>query len=260
MGATPPRYTKYRFHGRSGGIIDPRVEPVPHTLLVLGHTASIPPWSDPNIHLHQDSEEFYFLMQGELHLYVAGMRLTLQPRELLMVRPGIPHAVIGGQGRIEYFGFRAPSPPDKQMVSEVPAYVPDAGGLDRERKGGWGCRIPLTATENQNCWLLGWGAVKQQSRHLILAYLNFPTHEQANAGIGTRLRMHYHREAWEYYVAFKGQKVLQIEDELIPVNAGEIVEVPPQVRHSVHSRKAPYEGFTIRVPITGESDKVEDPV
>lgn len=254
------RYTKYLFHGRSGGIVDQRVEPVPHNFLVLGHTASIPPWSDPNLHIHQHSEEFYLLLHGELEFYIAGARLTLQPHELLFVLPGVPHAVIGGRGRIEHFGFRAPSGNDKQVVSEIPVWIPSVDESDRELRREWGCRIALSSPENQNCWLVGWGAVKQQSKHLILAYLNFPTQEQANAGIGTRLRMHYHREAWEYYVALQGRKVLQIEDALVNVDAGEILGVPPRVRHNVHRRDAPYEGFTIRVPITGENDKVEDSI
>lgn len=259
MGSTliPPRYKRYLFHGRTGGIVDERVEPVSHGLLVLGHTASIPCWSDSHIHFHQHSEEFYLLLQGELHIYVASTCFTLHPRELLMVMPGVHHAVIGGQGRIEHFGFRAPSLSDKQIVGEIPQQVPDANESARERSEEWGCQLPLMAAENQNRWLIGWGRVKQRSSHLILAYLNFPTHEQANAGIGTRLRMHYHREAWEYYVALQGRKILQIEDELVAVNAGEILEVPPRVRHNVHSREAPYEGFTIRVPLTDDGDKVE---
>ena len=120
------------FTGRSGGIVDQRVEPVPHSLLVLGHTSSIPPWSDPNIHIHQHSEEFYLLLHGELEFYIAGARLTLQPHELLVVLPGVPHAVIGGRGRIEHFGIRAPSVNDKQVVSEIPVWIPSVDESDRE--------------------------------------------------------------------------------------------------------------------------------
>ena len=177
-----------------------------------------------------------------------------------MVLPHVPHAVLGGRGTIEHFGLRAPFLTGKKVVSELPAERPALDHTDRELQADWGCRIPLTAPENQNCWLLGWGAAKFPSRHLIFAYLNFPTHAAANAGIGTRLCMHYHRESWEYYVAFRGRKVLQIEEELVNVEAGEIVEIPPMVKHNMYSREAPYEGFAVRVPITEESDKVDDPL
>ena len=193
-----------------------------------------------------------------MELYVHGALVTLQPNELLMVLPGVPHAVTGGNGAIEYFGFRAPYLNDKQNMGDIPSGIPNIGHQQRELKADWGCRIPLTAAENQNCWLIGWGSAKHQSKRLILAYLNFPTMETANAGIRTQLRMHYHRTVWEYYVALGGRKVLQVEDELVDVEAGEILEVPPMVRHNVHQSEAPYEGFTIRVPITGDDDKVED--
>jgi mannose-6-phosphate isomerase-like protein (cupin superfamily) len=70
--------------------------------------------------------------------------------------------------------------------------------------------------------------------------------------------MHYHRESWEYYFALRSRKILQIEEELVSVEVGEILEVPPGVRHNVYRREAPYEGFTIRVPIRIEGDKVEE--
>lgn len=256
--AVSSNYTKYIFQGRSGGIVDPRVTTVPHNLFGIGHTAFIPAWTDSCLHFHQESEEFYLLRHGEMELYVDGASVTLQPNELLRVLPGVSHAVIGGHGMIEYFGFRAPYLNDKQNVGDIPSRIEHASQDQRDLTADWGCRIHLAATENQNCWLIGWGTAKHQSKHLILAYLNFPTLETANAGIGTRLRMHYHRTAWEYYVVVEGRKMLQVEDERAEVEAGEILEVPPMVRHNVHHREAPYEGFTIRVPITGQDDKVED--
>jgi len=252
-------YTKYIFEGRSGGIVDSRLTSVPHNLFGIGHTALIPPWSDPCLHLHHESEEFYLLLHGELELHVDGAHVNLQPAELLMIHPQVAHAVVGGQGQIEYFGFRAPFLNDKQVTGELPPRIPiPSSQPERGLAADWGCRIPLTEPENQNCWLIGCGAARHPSRHLILAYLNFPTEETSNAGIGTRLRMHYHRESWEYYIALKGRKTLQIEDELVNVEPGGILEVPPMVRHNIYRREAPYEGFTIRVPIMSESDKVED--
>jgi mannose-6-phosphate isomerase-like protein (cupin superfamily) len=251
-------YTKYIFRDRSGWIVDSRGTTIPHGLLGIGHTAFLSPWQDYSIHLHRQSEEFYLLQHGGLELSIDGTLVDLQANELLMVLPEVPHAVLSGHGSIEHFGIRAPFGDDKAVVGEIPSQIPRLNSIDRELNAEWGCRIPLSAAENQNCWLFGWGAARHPSRHLILAYLNFPTLEMANAGIGTRLRMHYHKQSWEYYIAIKGRKVLQIEEELVNVDAGEILEVPPMVRHNIYRRQAPYEGFTIRVPIVGENDKVED--
>jgi hypothetical protein len=49
--------------------------------------------------------------------------------------------------------------------------------------------------------------------------------------------------------------VLQVEDELVEIRAGEILEVAPRTRHVLHSTHVPFEGFTFRVPRL--DDKVE---
>jgi hypothetical protein len=45
-----------------------------------------------------------------------------------------------------------------------------------------------------------------------------------------------------------------IEDHLVEITAGEILEVPPGIRHVAQSIGTPHEGFTLRVP--GADDKV----
>jgi mannose-6-phosphate isomerase-like protein (cupin superfamily) len=207
--------------------------------------------------MHKDSEEYYILLQGELRFVVAGVAIGLRAREILMVQPRVPHAVLGGKGPIEHFGLRAPALEDKQPVGELDEDLPSATeGRGRELREKWGCRIPLETAENRNCWLIGAGRARFRSCHLILAYLDFRTTEAANAGIGTRHRLHFHEKSWEYYAVFKGTKILRIEDEIVTVEAGDILEVPPHVRHTLHGRHAPYEGFTFRVPVELD-DKVD---
>ena len=78
---TSSNYTKYVFQDRSGGIVDSRVTAVPHNLFGMGHTAFLPPWSDPCLHLYQGSDEFYLLMPGQLELCIPGAFVNLQPVE-----------------------------------------------------------------------------------------------------------------------------------------------------------------------------------
>ncbi len=251
------KFTKYTFQGRSGYIIDAS-HGAPHELVAVCHSASVTPWADPAIHLHENSEEYYFLLQGKLHFLVAGTSLTLRPKEILMVKAQVPHAIVGGEGLIEHFGIRAPAPRDKQPTGEIPQELPPVvEERERELRRDWGYRMPLEAARNQNCWLIGVGVARFQSSHLIMAFLNFPTTEAANAGVGTRNRPHLHEKSWEHYAVLKGSKTLLIEDELVKIKAGEILAVSPQVCHTLYNRQAPYEGFTFRVPILGSSDKVE---
>jgi mannose-6-phosphate isomerase-like protein (cupin superfamily) len=245
--------TKYRFEGRSGYLVAP--ETAAHGLLAFGHSFATRPWSDPAPHLHTAAEEFYFVLQGELWLAVAGERLTMRPREIVMVRPGVPHLVLGGVAPIEHFGLRAPTAPDKQPAEAAPPIDP-GDGEPRDLRRAWGCRVALGSSQHHNCWLFGAGSAQFEARHLALAYLNFPTPEAANAGLGTRHRLHYHERSWEYYVVLCGRKTLQIDNELVDIEPGEVLEVPPRVNHTLHSRQAPFEGFTLRVPLELH-DKVE---
>ena len=47
------------------------------------------------------------------------------------------------------------------------------------------------------------------------------------------------------------------EDDRLTVEAGEMLEVPAGVRHTIYGRQAPYRSFTVRVPILAHNDKVE---
>lgn len=91
---------------------------------------------------------------------------------------------------------------------------------------------------------------------MCLAYLSFPTDESSNAGRQSHShRLHLHKESWEYYTVLRGTRILQVEEELVEIDAGEILEVPPQVKHVLHATRTPFEGFTFRVPRL--DDKVE---
>jgi mannose-6-phosphate isomerase-like protein (cupin superfamily) len=245
---------RYRFQDRSGYVV--RAPAAPHSWVAIGHSAGAAPWVDAAPHLHTASEELYLVVQGELWLAVAGTALSVRAGECLLVRPGEPHAVTGGVGPIEHFGIRAPYLADKHPAPDVaPASAP-ADGAPREMAEQWGYRMVLTDSANQNCWLLGGGTARLPARHLCLAYLSLPTRAAANAGLGTRHRLHYHARSWEYYVVLRGRKTLRVGDDLVEVGPGEILEVPPLARHTLHSREAPFEGFTIRAPLALD-DKIE---
>lgn len=221
----------------------------PQRLISIGHTALVSPWRDSNIHKHNISEEYYFLVKGQLDLIVNNFRITLQPNEILMVKPNVPHAIIGGADKIEYFGIRAPALDDKQVVGELKTDVPLSYESGRLLSCEWGYRVPLDLVQYKNRWLFGAGFALYESQHLVMAYLDFPTHETANAGLGTRHQLHLHQKSWEYYTVLNGENVLFVEGEYVPIHVGEILAVPPNVKHTLQSRKAPFQGFTIRVPV-----------
>lgn len=246
--------SRHTFGGRTGYILSPGK--CADGLVALGHTASVPPWTDPDVHWHGTAEEYFFLRQGQLRFWIAGLSLSLRADELLMVRPQIPHAIVDGDGPIEHFGIRAPALTDRQSVGSIPQDLPGLSSEDqRELRQDWGYRVSLTDPRNRNCWLVGLREARLRSANLALAYLDFRTHEAANAGLGTRHRLHLHEQSWEYYVVLEGTKTLLIEDQQVTLEPGELLEVPPGVRHTLYGRQAPYKGFTFRVPVL--DDKVE---
>ena len=207
------------------------------------------------MHQHAHSEEYYFMLQGELQVVVGDAVLTLEPYEVLMIKPSVPHALVGGTGPIEHFVLRMPGTEDRQVVGRTPA---DAGavaeGGERVLQGEWGCRVPLAEARYQNCWLFGMGQALFHSDEMCLAYLDFPSAESLGAD-DHRHRLHLHRESWEFYVVLQGTRMLRIEQELADVSAGEVLAVPPRVRHVLHGTETPFVGFTFRTPLL--NDKVE---
>jgi mannose-6-phosphate isomerase-like protein (cupin superfamily) len=252
--AESPRYTRYVFQGHSGCLIAP--DPAARGFVTVRHSAGVAPWIDKDLHLHRASEEYYLLLRGQLRFHVAGSAVTLMPGEMLMLRPNVPHAIVHGEGLIEHFGFRAPSPDDRESLGPLPADpLPVADDDSREIRREWGYRIPLHDTRNHNCWVVGLGAARFHSPHFLFAWLDFATDAAANAGLGTRHRLHLHRESWEYYVVLNGAKTLQIEDEVVTIRSGQMLEVAPGVKHTLRSRQAPYRGFTFRVPLRDDKEE-----
>ena len=184
------------FQNSSGYLVSPRESG--HYLRSVRRSSIESPWSDHDLHAHTRSDEIHLLIQGQLDLVVADARAALCPGEMLLVKAGIVHSVVGGVGPIEHFGFRAPALDNR--VSHLPRTQADILATQHPQPApddGWGCQIQLADLENRNCWLLGAGSARYRSPHFLFVFLELPTRAEATAGIGTRLQMHHHRESWE---------------------------------------------------------------
>lgn len=139
------RPLKYAFRNRTGYIVAPWMSEPGNVPVAIGHTAAAPSWTDPDVHLHRDSEEYYFLLQGELQLLVDASILALRPYEVLAVKRNVPHAIVGGTGPVEHIGLRMPAVKDRQTVAAMPV-APSVGveNAEREVRANWGYRVPLT--------------------------------------------------------------------------------------------------------------------
>jgi mannose-6-phosphate isomerase-like protein (cupin superfamily) len=243
------------FAGHSGYLIHPKKTGA-DAPVALGHTAYVAPWRDGDMHLHEVADELFILLQGELHFLIGDSTLTLQAREVLLVRAGVAHAIIGGTGPIEHFGLRAPAVGDRRGLGKLPRTLPPlSGDQPRELRQEWGYRIPLSEGRNQNCWLLGAGVARFDCGRLSLAYGRFET-DGAAAAFQDREQFHAHIGSTEYYVVLTGGQTVQMERYRVQLVAGRLLEVLPAVCHRITARQSPFEGFTFRVPLTLE-DKTE---
>lgn len=251
------KFRKYVFSDHTGYIVAPWLPNVLHDAAAIRHSAFVDPWRDEDVHFHENSEEFYFLRHGKLWLLINDFLVDLEPHEFLQVKAKVPHAVVKGEGKIEHLLIRTPAINDRQTVQKVPEKLPQAArAQERELRQAWGCRVSVNVAANQNCWLFGFGQASFPSSQLCLAYIDHPTQNDADAYKHTyRHCLHLHQNSWEYYTVLSGAKTLQVADAYVTVRAGEILEVPPNVKHMFHQLEAPFAGFTFRTPLA--EDKVE---
>jgi mannose-6-phosphate isomerase-like protein (cupin superfamily) len=248
-------YRRYAFGGYTGYLVDPRFTDPAHNLVAIRHSAGVEPWLDKHVHVHHESEEYYLLLNGQLDLLIDGKNRTLRSMEMLMVRPSFAHGVTGGLGPIEHFIFRAPAADDREILDLIPGSSTGGDSLDNpELSEEWGFRTSIAKRHNQNCWLIGNGSARFMAKHLSFAYIDFPTSEAANAGAGTRHRLHLHRRSWEYYAVLEGMMELVVGADTISIEAGDLLEVSPGAKHVMAGRQAPYRGFSLRVPVIDDKE------
>jgi mannose-6-phosphate isomerase-like protein (cupin superfamily) len=171
-------YSKTHFEGYSGYVVPPNH----HGQLSIRHSACVEPWSDTDIHLHTQSDEFYFLLNGKLSFCIDGAELSLQPWEILCVRAGMPHGILGGAGQIEHFGIRAPSKDDRLSLGAPSLNKPRISIEDGlEIIEPWGFRTSLLDPKNCNCWLIR-HAPEVAPAPAVVGILRLHTREGGSAG------------------------------------------------------------------------------
>lgn len=79
----------------------------------------------------------------------------------------------------------------------------------------------LAETEPVHC-LCGWS-------HRMLSRPDRPSFHVVD--IDAEARKHYHKRMTEYYYILEGEGAMELDGERVPVAAGDLIELPPGVRH-----------------------------
>jgi mannose-6-phosphate isomerase-like protein (cupin superfamily) len=65
-------------------------------------------WHNEELHYHSQREEYYFVLGGRLNFEIDDSLVSLSAGQILGVRPGTVHRVIGGEGLVDVLFVRVP--------------------------------------------------------------------------------------------------------------------------------------------------------
>jgi len=72
------------------------------------------------LHFHNHCEEYYVLLDGHMQIQVGESTLEVSKGQILLVRPHVPHLILGVQPGTRILLVKAPpGPDDKTIVSEA---------------------------------------------------------------------------------------------------------------------------------------------
>jgi mannose-6-phosphate isomerase-like protein (cupin superfamily) len=72
------------------------------------------PWSDPDAHMHQSSDECFIVLRGSLLVEIENRQYQVGPREMCFFPRGVFHRLVEAFPPVEAFIIRAPSIDDKR--------------------------------------------------------------------------------------------------------------------------------------------------
>ncbi|NHK31716.1 MAG: hypothetical protein FK730_10215 [Asgard group archaeon] len=253
------KFHLYNLQNKGGWLLSPTfTNEFYSTLIQFGRTDFLEPWSDPAIHYHTNSQELYLVMHGELWLQVGDSYVNLREKNLLLVQPGVLHAVVGGKGPIQHFGLKIPCITDEKInvreltqeeTSKKPHFI---DGKDLVTKEGF--FADFSKDEYYNCWLFGFGIAKYIVEEFSLAYMIFKDEAEERA-IEHPNDFHLHNKSEEWYFTFKGSQEIQVGEQKVDVPKDTLLRIGTGVPHKINQRQYPYEGMVLRAPLTRD-DKV----
>lgn len=75
-------------------------------------------WRHERLHVHSQREEYYFVLNGCLTFELDGSNLSVNAGQIIGVRPGAAHKVVGGTGPVDVLFVRVPGGRGDKTVLE----------------------------------------------------------------------------------------------------------------------------------------------
>jgi mannose-6-phosphate isomerase-like protein (cupin superfamily) len=200
------------------------------------------------LHLHRDADELYYVLEGELTVYLPSRTLRRGPGEWAYCPRGLPHTYevtsstparllyVGSPAGFENFVAAAGEPAGGLMlppgeadvekaIALAPSYGIDVLAPPGERPDG----VPPAKPVSAAYWSLGNLAIVHvpgdatEQRYSFIEYLSPP---------GERPLLHVHRRESQLWYVLEGELTVRIGGESRRCRSGEWAYGPPGVPHT----------------------------
>jgi mannose-6-phosphate isomerase-like protein (cupin superfamily) len=244
-------FNEFEQHGYIIGSRMPETDPAYSKYLDIGYNHQSSPWQDETSHYHQTSEEYFIVLNGRLDISGETRLVSIHPGQLLSIRSGVRHQMLGGQGPIENFLVRVPGGGmDKILLpkAEHDLLFPHISDPD-----------PLILNIRKNFSEYPLGACLPENHPNYSPLLDFTCVWGVDPDIEWKNETaHFHSLREEYYIVLKGRLDFEINRSRFPVHAGQILGIKPPVIHKVLGGDGPVDVLFVRVP-GGRGDKIMVP-
>lgn len=75
-------------------------------------------WRHERLHFHKQREEYYFVLNGSLDFALNGSVISVNASQILGVRPGAVHKVVGGKGPVDVLFVRVPGGRGDKIIQD----------------------------------------------------------------------------------------------------------------------------------------------
>jgi quercetin dioxygenase-like cupin family protein len=89
----------------------------------------VPAGDMPPLHVHHESDEGFYVVDGELTLYMPGVERTLRAGDFLLAPRGIPHTYRVGDGPCHMLALSQPSGFERFVADVAALETPDPAAL-----------------------------------------------------------------------------------------------------------------------------------
>ena len=204
-----------------------------------------------NPHLHREHADAFYVLEGELEVFVGTVRARLAPGGLMVAPPGVSHFFRNpGPNHVRHLNFHAPGERfialmrarargDVVDVGDFDTFAPEPDGEGLVSGPGEGELLH----SGRGDWLV----------KAVLPHLNILEHELS--GGASERGLHYHERHVESAYILAGDVEFTIEGVDIHAGEGTSVVIPPGVPHAYrNSGSEPVRLLNVHAPESGFVD------